>query len=162
MLQLAHHSKSGVVELVEVPEPVCGSGCVLVRTLASVVSGGTERNTVRVSRGTAIQTAVRRPDLVRRAVNKFDYSQTRIWKVAGSADKAAIAQGDFVGLARAVIAPPFLVKRRIPDLHCRIFMHVTDNPVVLIIAATDTDPAIGDNGHPLDQLIAPFDGHFAG
>ncbi len=71
MLQLAHHSKSGAVELVEVPEPVCGSGCVLVRTLASVVSGGTERNTVRVSRGTAIQTAVRRPDLVRRAVNKF-------------------------------------------------------------------------------------------
>ena len=71
MLQLAHHSKSGAVELVEVPEPVCGPGCVLVRTLASVVSGGTERNTVRVSRRTAIQTAVRRPDLVRRALNKF-------------------------------------------------------------------------------------------
>lgn len=71
MLQLAHHSKSGAVELVDVPEPVCAPGCVLVRTLASVVSGGTERNTVRVSRGTAIQTAVRRPDLVRRALTKF-------------------------------------------------------------------------------------------
>ena len=71
MLQLAHHSKSGAVELVEVPEPALGPGCVLVRTVASVVSGGTERNTVRVSRGTAIQTAVRRPDLVRRVLNKM-------------------------------------------------------------------------------------------
>lgn len=71
MLQLAHHSKSGAVELVEVPDPVLGSGCVLVRTLASVVSGGTERNTVQVSRGNAIQTAVRRPDLMRRVISKF-------------------------------------------------------------------------------------------
>ena len=71
MLQLAHHSKSGAVELVEVPDPVLGTGCVLVRTLASVVSGGTERNTVQVSRGNAMQTALRRPDLVRRVIRKF-------------------------------------------------------------------------------------------
>ncbi|MDA1314442.1 MAG: bi-domain-containing oxidoreductase [Acidobacteria bacterium] len=71
MLQLAHHSKSGAVELVEVPDPVLGPRCVLVRTLASVVSGGTERNTVQVSRANMIQTAIRRPDLVRRLMSKF-------------------------------------------------------------------------------------------
>ena len=71
MLQLAHNSKSGAVELVEVPTPTCEEGCVLVQTLASVVSGGTERNTVRVSRGSLVRTAASRPDLVRRVVKKY-------------------------------------------------------------------------------------------
>ena len=71
MLQLAHNSKSGAVELVEVPTPVCEDGCVLVQTLASAVSGGTERNTVRVGRGSLVKTAASRPDLVRRVVSKY-------------------------------------------------------------------------------------------
>ena len=71
MLQLAHNSKSGAVELVEVPTPPCEGGCVLVQTLASVVSGGTERNTVRVGRGSLVRTAAARPDLVQRVFQKY-------------------------------------------------------------------------------------------
>ena len=71
MLQLAHNSKSGAVELVEVPTPTRQDGCVLVQTLASVVSGGTERNMVRVDRGSLVKTAATHPDLVRRVVSKY-------------------------------------------------------------------------------------------
>jgi polar amino acid transport system substrate-binding protein len=71
VLQLAQNPKTGAVELVEVPTPRVLPGFVLVRTLASVVSAGTERNTVRVGASSLLRTALSRPDLVDRVFNKF-------------------------------------------------------------------------------------------
>ena len=71
MLQLVQDAKTGRVEHVEVPTPRCPAGCVLVQTLFSVVSAGTERHTVRVGKQSALRTAASRPDLVDRGLAKL-------------------------------------------------------------------------------------------
>lgn len=72
MLQLVQNRKSGAVELVEVPAPVCGPRSVLVQTLASAVSAGTERHMLKLGRQSVVRTAWERPDLVARVVSKFE------------------------------------------------------------------------------------------
>ena len=71
MLQLVQDAKTGRVQHVEVPTPRCPPGHVLVQTLFSVVSAGTERHTVRVGRQSALRTAASRPDLVDRGLAKL-------------------------------------------------------------------------------------------
>ena len=71
MRQLVQNRDSGEVELVEVPAPVCGPRQVLVRTLASAVSAGTERHMMKLGRQSMLRTALERPDLVERVVSKF-------------------------------------------------------------------------------------------
>jgi len=71
VLQLAQNPKSGAVELVETPAPACPAGFVLVQTLASVVSAGTERHTVKLGSESLLRTALDRPDLVQRVMSKF-------------------------------------------------------------------------------------------
>lgn len=71
MRQLVQNRKSGEIELVEVPAPVCGPRTILVRTLASAVSAGTERHMMKLGRQSLLRTALERPDLVSRVVTKF-------------------------------------------------------------------------------------------
>ncbi len=71
MRQLVQNRKSGEIELVEVPAPVCGPRTILVRTLASAVSAGTERHMMKLGRQSMLRTALERPDLVSRVVTKF-------------------------------------------------------------------------------------------
>lgn len=72
MRQLVQNRKSGAVELLEVPSPVCGPRAVLVQTLASAVSAGTERHMLKLGRQAALRTAWERPDLVARVVSKLE------------------------------------------------------------------------------------------
>jgi predicted dehydrogenase/threonine dehydrogenase-like Zn-dependent dehydrogenase len=69
--QLVQNRKSGVVELVEAPAPVCGPRQVLVQTLASALSAGTERHMLKLGRQSVLRTALERPDLVARVVTKL-------------------------------------------------------------------------------------------
>lgn len=71
MLQLIQNRKSGAVELIEVPAPVCGPRHVLVQTLVSAVSAGTERHVLKLGSQSWLRTAWERPDLVTRVVSKF-------------------------------------------------------------------------------------------
>ena len=72
MLQLVQNRKSGSVELVNVPAPQCGPRSVLVQTVASAVSAGTERHMLKLGRQSWLRTAWERPDLVARVVSKFE------------------------------------------------------------------------------------------
>jgi len=71
VLQLVQNRKSGDIELLEVPAPVCGPRSVLVQTLASAVSSGTERHMMKLGRQSMVRTALERPDLFGRVVTKF-------------------------------------------------------------------------------------------
>jgi polar amino acid transport system substrate-binding protein len=69
--QLVQNRKSGDLELIEVPAPECGPRQVLVQTLASAVSAGTERHMLQLGRQSLLRTALDRPDLVDRVVSKL-------------------------------------------------------------------------------------------
>ena len=59
--------KSGKVSLVEVPEPEAKAGGVLVRTVASLISPGTEKLMIEMGQKSLLGKARARPDLVRQA-----------------------------------------------------------------------------------------------
>src|SRR5512143_686311 len=71
MKQVLQQVSGGEVEVVEVPVPKLLTGCVLVRTAASLVSAGTERASAEFARGNLLQKARMRPDLVREVLNKL-------------------------------------------------------------------------------------------
>lgn len=62
--------RSGHFEVAEVPVPMLREGFVLVRTRASLISAGTERQQVEFARASLPAKAAARPDLVRKALNK--------------------------------------------------------------------------------------------
>jgi predicted dehydrogenase/threonine dehydrogenase-like Zn-dependent dehydrogenase len=71
VLQLIQNRQSGAIELIEAPAPACGPRALLVRTIASVVSAGTERHMVKLGRQSLLRTAWERPDLVERVISKL-------------------------------------------------------------------------------------------
>lgn len=70
MRQVVQRVSGGPAEVVEVPRPVPGHAEVLVRTVSSVVSPGTERAVTELARAGLLAKARARPDLVRQAVHK--------------------------------------------------------------------------------------------
>lgn len=62
--------KGGPVEVLDVPQPIPEPTEVLVRTLASVISPGTERAVTAVAQSSLVAKARARPDLVRQVVRK--------------------------------------------------------------------------------------------
>ncbi|MGH9961896.1 MAG: zinc-dependent alcohol dehydrogenase, partial [Pyrinomonadaceae bacterium] len=70
MKQVLQNRKTGKVAVVEVPVPALQRGRVLVRTVASLISSGTERAAVEQARKSLLQEARERPDLVRSVVDK--------------------------------------------------------------------------------------------
>jgi predicted dehydrogenase len=70
MKQVVQPLAGGPVEVVDVPRPVVGANEVLVQTLASVISSGTEGSLVRLAQSGPIAKARSRPDLVRRVLDK--------------------------------------------------------------------------------------------
>jgi predicted dehydrogenase/threonine dehydrogenase-like Zn-dependent dehydrogenase len=68
--QVLQNRKTGNVAVVEVPVPAVQRGRVLVRTVASLISSGTERAAVEQARKSLAQKARERPDLVRAVVEK--------------------------------------------------------------------------------------------
>lgn len=69
MKQLMQSFKTGEMKLDEVPRPQVSADTVLVKTLASVVSAGTEKSTVGLAKKSLIAKAKARPDLVRKVVD---------------------------------------------------------------------------------------------
>jgi len=67
--QLVQHKDSGLIEVLEVPEPQLGDRAVRIRTLYSVISAGTERSTVRVADKSLLGKARARPDLVNKVID---------------------------------------------------------------------------------------------
>jgi predicted dehydrogenase/threonine dehydrogenase-like Zn-dependent dehydrogenase len=78
MRQLAQY-QDGRLELQEVPTPVAPPGGILVRTMCSVISPGTERMKVEQARMSLLQKAKARPDQVKKVI---DTAKTLGWKAA--------------------------------------------------------------------------------
>lgn len=70
MKQVIQNYRTGILDLAEVPIPLCSSDTVLVRNVASLVSIGTERSVIELARKSLLGKARGRPDLVRRFVDK--------------------------------------------------------------------------------------------
>ncbi len=69
MKQVVQRYRDGQVELLEVPPPVLRRGQVLVRTLRSAVSVGTERTSLELGRMSLLQKARSRPDQVAKVLS---------------------------------------------------------------------------------------------
>ena len=70
MKQLLQEMKSGETHVVEVPVPQPGAKTALVKTVASLISVGTERMLVEFAQQSMLGKAKSRPDLVRQVVDK--------------------------------------------------------------------------------------------
>ncbi len=70
MKQVLQNLKSGKTEVLEVPVPHIKKGYVLVRTAASLVSAGTERNLVEFAEKSLVGKAQSRPDLLKQVIDK--------------------------------------------------------------------------------------------
>jgi len=68
--QIVQPIAGGQVEVLEVPRPVPGATEVLVRTVASVISPGTERAVTTLAQSSLLAKARARPDLVRQVARK--------------------------------------------------------------------------------------------
>src|ERR1700687_5624825 len=71
MKQVFQDARSAEITVAEVPAPKLLSGCVLVRTAASLVSAGTERASSEFVGKNLLQKARMRPDLVREVLSKI-------------------------------------------------------------------------------------------
>jgi predicted dehydrogenase/threonine dehydrogenase-like Zn-dependent dehydrogenase len=71
MKQVFQDARSAEITVVDVPAPKLLSGCVLVRTAASLVSAGTERASSEFAGKSLLQKARMRPDLVREVISKI-------------------------------------------------------------------------------------------
>jgi predicted dehydrogenase/threonine dehydrogenase-like Zn-dependent dehydrogenase len=70
MKQIVQSTRSGKLELAEVPEPLVRPGHLLVATRASLISAGTERMMADFARKSLAGKARARPDLVRKTLDK--------------------------------------------------------------------------------------------
>jgi len=61
--------RKGKVKIVEVPAPPVQPGCVLIRTVASCISAGTEMATVESSGESIVDKAKRKPQLIKRGID---------------------------------------------------------------------------------------------
>jgi predicted dehydrogenase/threonine dehydrogenase-like Zn-dependent dehydrogenase len=69
--QIRQNYRSGELTVAEVPAPRAGSGAVLVGTRVSLISSGTERQTIELAKASLAGKAMARPDLVRRVVRNI-------------------------------------------------------------------------------------------
>ncbi len=70
MKQVLQSYKNGKINLNEVPEPACKAGGLLVRSVASLISVGTEKLMIEMGQKSLLGKARARPDLVRQALAK--------------------------------------------------------------------------------------------
>jgi len=70
MKQLVQSMRSGTIEVLDVPRPQLRGPGVLVHTAASLISAGTERAAMDFAKGSLLDKARRRPDLVKQVIQK--------------------------------------------------------------------------------------------
>ena len=78
MKQVVQNYKDGRLDLVEVPAPQCRAGGVIVRTIYSAISTGTEMMKVSESKLSLIGKARARPDQVKKVLRSVR-SHLRAW-----------------------------------------------------------------------------------
>ncbi|MBK8507133.1 MAG: bi-domain-containing oxidoreductase [Candidatus Competibacteraceae bacterium] len=71
MKQIMQNLKTGATELEEIPCPHAGNGQLLIRTLRSLISAGTERMLVDFGKANPIEKARQQPDKVRMVLDKI-------------------------------------------------------------------------------------------
>lgn len=71
MLQVVQEVRSGATAVREIPDPVAAAGQVVVASVASLVSAGTEKYVVELARKSLLGKARERPDHVRRVLQKL-------------------------------------------------------------------------------------------
>ncbi|MFN3682008.1 MAG: alcohol dehydrogenase catalytic domain-containing protein, partial [Nitrospira sp.] len=71
MKQILQNLKTGETEIAEVPCPACPPGHLLIRTVCSVVSQGTERMLVEFGKANLLDKARQQPDKVRMVLDKI-------------------------------------------------------------------------------------------
>ena len=91
MKQILQNRKTGRPFVAEVPVPALQAGRVLVRTVASLISAGTERAAVELVSKGLFQEARQRPDLVKAVVSKVK-SQGLLNTLSAVRDKMAASQ----------------------------------------------------------------------
>jgi predicted dehydrogenase/threonine dehydrogenase-like Zn-dependent dehydrogenase len=69
VLQVLQYQKTGELFVADLPSPQLRPGGVLVRNIASVISAGTERTSVRTAQASLVGKARSRPDLVRQVLD---------------------------------------------------------------------------------------------
>ena len=70
MKQIVNNFKTGKLQLIEVPSPVCQEGGILIKTVHSVVSVGTEKMMIELAKKSLLNKAKERPDQVRQVIDK--------------------------------------------------------------------------------------------
>ena len=70
MKQVIQNARGGKLRLKSVPAPQVQRNTVVVRTLASLISAGTERQMVDFAQSSLVSKARSRPDLVRNVLDK--------------------------------------------------------------------------------------------
>lgn len=70
MKQILQNFRTGELQIADVPPPVAQSGRVRVRTVASLISSGTERMSLQLGKKTLLGKARERPDLVKQVIQK--------------------------------------------------------------------------------------------
>ena len=70
MKQVIQNYRTGQLEVAEVPIPVCSPNSLLVRSVASLISIGSESSVLELGRKSLLGKAKARPDLVGRFLNK--------------------------------------------------------------------------------------------
>ena len=71
MKQVVQNFRSGQLKVEELPPPALRPGGVLVRTVCSLISAGTERTIIETAQSSLIGKARSRPDLVRQVLDSF-------------------------------------------------------------------------------------------
>jgi len=71
MKQIIQNHRTGVLELAEVPVPVCSSSRILVRNAVSLISIGTERSVIELGKKSLLGKARAGLDFVKPAINKI-------------------------------------------------------------------------------------------
>lgn len=70
MKQLIQNLKTGDLKLKDVPYPLCKPKGMVVKTLSSLISAGTEKSIIDLARKNLVGKAKARPDLFKRAIDK--------------------------------------------------------------------------------------------
>ncbi len=143
MKQIVQNARTGGLEILEVPTPAPGEGQVLVRNHFSVVSTGTETQSLEFARKSMLGKARSRPDLTRQVIRKLreegpvptyrtvmnrlgapqalGYSSAGVVESVGAGvtrfapgDRVACAGAGYASHAEFVVVPENLVAR-VPD-----------------------------------------------
>ena len=171
MHQVVQHQKSGVVEVAELPAPALRPGWIVVRTVASLISAGTERSSVEKSKASLLERARKQPDDFRQAVdmakkegplnafkkimNKLDSYRSLGYSAAGVVVESGcdeFAPGDRVACAGAgyavhaeIISVPKNLAVRIPEGVSFEAASFTTLGAIALQGVRQADPRLGES-----------------